>query len=150
MAGAGRVVCGGRHGGDVMSLADRVTRLRNDPLRLLVGLIGGTTVVAGLVQALAPGFVLDILGAESTATTRHFFAIVGMFMAVVGGAVVHAVLADGDHPIVILWGGIQKVGAVVGVLAGVFADVFTPLALAVVAFDAVSAAITFWYWRRIR
>lgn len=150
MAGDGRVVRGGRHGGDVTGLADRVSRLRHDPLRLVVGLIGGTTVVAGLVQAVAPGFMLDILGAESTATTRHFFAIVGMFMAVVGGAVVHAVLADGDHPIVILWGGIQKIGAVVGVLAGVIGDVFSALALAVVVFDAVSAVISLWYWRRIR
>lgn len=132
------------------SLAGQVSRLRHDRLALAVGLVGAATVVAGLVQSVVPGFVLETLGTELTVTTRHFFAIVGMFMAVVGGAVVHAVVADGDHPIVILWGGIQKVGAVAGVLIGVLGDVFSPLALGVVGFDAVSAAVTIWYWRRIR
>jgi hypothetical protein len=53
-------------------------RLRADPLRWVFAAIAVATVLSGVGQLAAPGLVLAALGAESTPTTRHFFAIVGM------------------------------------------------------------------------
>ncbi len=58
-------------------------RLLADPLRGVVAAISALTLLSGLGQLALPGTVLNLLGADSTPTTRHFFAIVGMFMAVV-------------------------------------------------------------------
>lgn len=132
------------------SLSTRVRRLSSDRLALLVAFIAVATIGAGLAQVILPGVFLDILDAENTQTTRYFFGIVGMFMAVIGGAVVHAMLDDRDHPIVVLWGGIQKLGAVIAVSGAVILGLFSSLALLIVAFDAASTAINLAYWRRIR
>ena len=59
-----------------------VDRLLADRLRAAVAAVAAITVVSGLGQLVVPGVVLDVLGAESTPTTRHFFAILGMFLAV--------------------------------------------------------------------
>jgi len=132
------------------AVSTRVQRITADRLALLVTLIALATIGAGLAQVVVPGLFLDILDAENTETTRYFFAIVGMFMAVIGGAVVHAMLDDEDHPIVILWAGIQKLGAVIAVGGAVILGIFSGLALIIVAFDATATVINLMYWRRIR
>jgi len=132
------------------AVSSRVQRITADRLALLVTLIAMATIGAGLAQVIVPGLFLDILDAENTETTRYFFAIVGMFMAVIGGAVVHAMLDDEDHPIVILWAGIQKLGAVIAVGGAVILGIFSGLALFIVAFDATATVINLMYWRRIR
>ena len=73
----------------------------------MVAAIAALTVLSGSASC-APGVVLDLLGAESTPTTRHFFAIVGMFMAVVGGVLLQALLTEPTPAYVVLWGAAQK------------------------------------------
>ena len=80
-----------------------VERLVADPLRGVVAVISAATVLTGLVQLVAPGTVLDLLGAESTPTTRQLFAIVGMFMVVVGGVTLQALLTEPTPAYVVLW-----------------------------------------------
>ena len=123
---------------------------KHDPLYWGLVIIAGLTVVSGLVQVLATAFELRMLGAESTATTIHFFAIVGMFMTLFGGAMLHALLSPDDHPIVVLWASLQKFGAFGAVALGVHHGIFSPLALAVAFFDLFSGILGLWYWRRIR
>ena len=115
--------------------------------RWLVLFIAATTIVAGVVQLVAPGFVLRFLDASSTQTTRHFFAIVGMFMAVIGGLLLHTLLSRADSFPVLLWAGIQKFGAFVAVTLGVLNDVFSGLGVAVAINDLLSAGVILWYLR---
>lgn len=124
--------------------------LMDDPLRLVLVVIAVMTALSGIGQLLLPGTVLDILGAESTPTSRHFFAIVGMFMAVVGGLSLHALLETIVPPYVVLWAGLQKFGAFAAVAVGVGRDLFGGLALLVAVFDLVTALLFAMLWVRLR
>jgi hypothetical protein len=123
--------------------------LRADRLRAVVAAVAALTVLSGLGQLLLPGVVLDALGAESTPTTRHFFAIVGMFMAVVGGVTLQALLTADPPAYVVLWCAVQKAGAVVAVTVGVARDLFAGLALLVAVFDLLSAVLAGLLWHRM-
>jgi hypothetical protein len=127
-----------------------VQRLLGDPLRGVVAAISAITVLSGLGQLVAPGVVLDLLGAESTATSRHFFAIVGMFMAVVGAVTLQALLAEPTPSYVVLWCAVQKFGAFVAVSVGVARDMFDSIALMVALFDLLTAALAGALWHRLR
>lgn len=114
----------------------------------LVAAIAASTAAAGIVQLLAPEFVLDLVDAESTATSRHFFAIVGMFMAVVGGLLGHSMLRPPDAErdrLVLLWAAVQKAGAFGGVSLGIANDVFGGLAVLVAVNDLGSAVVLAWF-----
>jgi hypothetical protein len=126
-----------------------VERLVADPLRGVVAAISALTVLSGLGQLVLPGTVLDLLGAESTPTTRHFFAIVGMFMAVVGAVTLQALLSDPSPPYVVLWCAVQKLGAFVAVSVGVTRDIFGSVALVVALFDLLTAVLAAALWHRL-
>src|SRR5713101_7735984 len=119
-------------------------------LEWLVAAIAAITVVSGIAQMLAPRFVLDTIGGETTPASAHFFGIVGMFMTLFGGALLHEVFSSRRQPIVALWASLQKFGAVAAVGLGVSRGLFAPLALLVAGFDFISAVLIFWYWFRIR
>ena len=128
----------------------RVQRLMADPLLGVVAAISALTVLSGLGQLVAPGVVLDLLGAESTATTRHFFAIVGMFMAVVGAVMLQALLTEPTPSYVVLWGAVQKLGAFVAVSVGVWRDLFGSIAMVVALFDLLTSVLAAALWHRPR
>jgi hypothetical protein len=127
-----------------------VQRLVADPLRGVVAVISALTVLSGLAQLVVPGVVLDLLGAESTPTTRQLFAIVGMFMAVVGAVTLQALLTEPAPAFVVLWCAVQKLGAFVAVTVGVGRDLFDPIAMAVALFDLATAALAAVLWWRLR
>ena len=105
------------------------------------------TVASGALQMIWPGFVLGIVGAATSPTANHFFAIVGMFMVLFGGLALHGVYTGSAPPL--LWAALQKVGAVGAVVLGVSKGVFSLLALAVAGFDLLSALIIIGYWRKL-
>jgi hypothetical protein len=120
---------------------------RRDLVFWVVAAIAASTLVAGLVQLVAPGFVLDLVDAERTASTRHLFAVIGMFMAVVGGLLGHMLLLPPDvdrDRLVLLWAAIQKAGAFVMVALGIADDVFGGLAVLVALNDLGSAVVLGW------
>ena len=121
-----------------------------DPLRGVVAAISAATVLTGLVQLVVPGTVLDLLGAESTPTTRHLFAIVGMFMAVVGGVTLQALLTEPTPAYVVMWCAVQKLGAFVAVTVGVTRDLFDTVAMVVAVFDLLTALLAGALWWRLR
>ena len=125
-------------------------RLLADRLRAVVAAIAALTAISGLGQLLLPGAVLDLLGAESTATTRHLFAIVGMFMAVVGGVTLQALLVEPTPAFVVLWCAVQKLGAFLAVSVGVLRDLFSWVAMAVALFDLLTAVLATVLWLRLR
>jgi hypothetical protein len=91
-----------------------------------------------------------LLSAETTATSKHFFAIVGMFMVLFGGATLNALLSFKHHPVVIFWSGLQKLGASAAVGLGVVNEVFSSIAIVVAVIDLLSGLLALWYWKRIR
>jgi hypothetical protein len=121
-----------------------------DWVYVLLLLIAASTALTGGVQVVAPSFILRLLSAETTITSQHFFAIVGMFMVLFGGATLHALLSFKHHPVVILWSSFQKFGAAGAVALGVQRGVFSSLAIIVALVDFLSGLLAFWYWRRIR
>jgi hypothetical protein len=123
---------------------------RSDPLRWTLAAIAAGTAVSGLVQMVAPGFVLDILSASSTATTRLFFGIVGMFMAIVGGMLVHALLEPYDRRVVVFWASLQKLAACAAVTLAVVNDIFAAYALLLATFDFLTGVLGMAYLWRIR
>jgi hypothetical protein len=112
--------------------------------------IAALTILSGLVQVIVPGLLLRIFSAEVTPTSKHFFGIVGMFMFLFGGVLLHALLSPGNQSIVVLWAGLQKIGAVCAVTLGVVNHIFSPLGLLIAAFDFISAVIIIWYWVQLR
>lgn len=116
----------------------RIEELAADRLVLVVALVALGTLTAGLFQLALPGVVLDIVDGNTGTTSTHFFAIVGMFMAVVGGLTLHSLYTGQAVAMVVGWGALQKLGASLAVGIGVARDVFGPLALAIASFDALS------------
>lgn len=116
-------------------------------LPLLVLLISIITIFSGITQLVAPGFVLNIIGAQITAHTSHLFAIIGMFMALFGGMLVHAVYSSGQNGAAILWSALQKLGACIAVFIGIYNHLFSSLAAGVALFDLLSFFVIFWYYR---
>ncbi|MFL5403363.1 MAG: patatin [Gemmatimonadales bacterium] len=116
--------------------------------RVLV-LIAAATVLSGIIQMLRPAFVLGFVGAEATPAGSHFFGIVGMFMLLFGGAMLHALLSAVPQPIVLLWAALQKLGAALAVGLGVHHAIFSSTALLVAGFDLASGVLAFWYWSHL-
>ncbi len=119
-------------------------------LRRTLIAISALTVVSGAVQALAPRRLLRSLMVEDDATTRHLFGTIGMFMVIVGGGLLNALLRPGRDPVIVFWAAAQKIGAFLAVGIGVRRRIFSPLALGVAFFDLLSGLLAAAYWRRIR
>ena len=113
-------------------------------------LISVSTVLSGLVQLASPGFVLHVVGGATDPAGEHFFRIVGMFMVLFGGMMLHALLAAGDHPLPVLWASFQKLGAAAAVGIGFSRGFFSSTALLVAGFDLLTGILMLIYWRSIR
>ena len=90
------------------------------------------------MQLIMPAFVLDFIGGETTPTSEHFFAIIGMFMTLFGGLMLHAVYSAQPQRPAILWSAFQKLGAFTAVSLGFVSGIFSPLAYGVAFFDLFS------------
>jgi len=121
---------------------------RRDWLFWLLALIAATTVISGLVQLVAPQFILHLTGASTDAAGQHFFRLVGMFMILFGSLLLHAMFADHDEPVAVFWCMWQKFGAAAGVTVGILHGLFGPTAWIVAAFDFITAILILLYWRR--
>ncbi|MDF9798626.1 vacuolar-type H+-ATPase subunit I/STV1 [Catalinimonas alkaloidigena] len=119
-------------------------------LSFLVILISVITVASGLTQVVAPGFVLGFIGASISATSMHFFAIVGMFMTLFGGMVLHAIYSAYTNEVAILWASFQKIGAFAAVSLGIIYEIFSPIAAGVALFDLFSGLLFLYYLRSLR
>jgi hypothetical protein len=123
---------------------------KKDAVYILLILIAAATALTGAIQVFAPGFVLDLLDADTSPTSRHFFGIVGMFMVLFGAATLNALLSHTHHPVVIFWSAMQKLGASVAVAMGVVHQIFSRMGWVVAIVDLLSGLLALWYWKRIR
>lgn len=126
-----------------------LARIRGDLLRWLLLAIAAGTFLSGLVLVVVPGVVLDVLSAPTETSDKLFFGIIGMFMAVVGGALTQTLLGPAPSRLVVGWSALQKLGAAVAMSLAVVLDVFSYAGLSLVVFDAVSAVLAAAYWWRI-
>ena len=124
-------------------------RWREDPARWSLFVIAAGTLASGLFLMVAPGFVLDILSAPTTTSDRLFFAIIGMFMAVVGGTLTQSLLLPLPGALVVGWSALQKFGASAAMSLAVALNVFSYYGIALAAFDFCSALLALMYWRRL-
>ena len=122
----------------------------NKYLNLIVILISIITIFSGLAQVVMPGFVLELIGAEISPTNSHFFAIVGMFMALFGGLMLHTIYSTNTNSEAVLWCAFQKLGAFVAVTLGIFNGIFSPLASGVALFDLFSGLLFLYYLKQRR
>lgn len=118
-------------------------------LRLIIILIGMLTVISGLMQMVAPAFILKLVGGEITDTTKHFFAIIGMFMFLFGGLIIHALYSIQDNKAAVLWCALQKFGAAIAVAIGIVHHLFSLTAGFVASFDFVSGIIILIYFKSL-
>ncbi len=120
-------------------------------LNKILLLIAAVTAIGGLLQMLLPGVALHILEGDTGASSRRFFAIVGMFMLIVGGLLWQAVRQGRGLDLVCFWSMLQKFGATFFVTLSVFSGLLSTLALPVAAFDLLSGLVlgyAYWQYRQ--
>lgn len=118
-------------------------------LRLALILIAAITVLSGLAQMFAPGFVLNLVGGDTATVSRHMFATVGMFMFITGAMFLQSLWKRSREPAIPLWIGVQKLAAAVLVGLGYTKGFFGVLGLAVAGFDLFSGVLALWFLYRI-
>ncbi|MGD0443921.1 MAG: hypothetical protein ABSA39_08290 [Edaphobacter sp.] len=116
----------------------------------LILLISAATIISGLVQLLAPQFVLALVGADRNPISEQLFSTIGMFMAIFGGMLLQAMRSPSNQSVAIFWSALQKFGASSAVILGVERQVFSVVALAIATFDALSGCLILWYWFQVR
>lgn len=114
-------------------------------LTLIVIAISVITVISGLTQVFMPATVLKVIGADITESIRHLFGIVGMFMALFGGMLVHAIYSTHTSKVVVFWCALQKLGAFVAVSLGVINGLFSWMAMSVAVFDLFSGLLFLYF-----
>ncbi len=116
-------------------------------LHPVVLMISIATIVSGAVQLVNPAFVLGFIEGDINPASKHFFAIVGMFMVLFGGLMIHAIYSAKPQPSAILWSAFQKLGAFAAVSLGIIKGIFSILAIGVAGFDLFSGLLFLYYLR---
>jgi len=119
-------------------------------IRPVILFISVTTLLSGALQLINPRLVLNILGAETDAVSMQLFATIGMFMFLFGAMMIHALYDEEKNRVVIIWSGLQKIGASAAVFAGIFKGVFIPLAAIIAMFDLLSGLLFFYYIKTLK
>lgn len=114
-------------------------------LTLIVVAISIITIISGLSQVFMPATVLKVIGAEVSPISSHLFGIVGMFMALFGSLMLHAVYSTHTSSIAVFWCAMQKLGAFVAVGIGVLTGLFSWMASGVAVFDLFSGLLFLYY-----
>ena len=114
-------------------------------LTLIVVAISIITIISGLSQVFMPATVLKVIGAEVSPISSHLFGIVGMFMALFGSLMLHAVYRPHTSSIAVFWCAMQKLGAFVAVGIGVLTGLFSWMASGVAVFDLFSGLLFLYY-----
>jgi hypothetical protein len=117
--------------------------------RTIARVIGALTVLAGAVQAFAPGFIAALIGAGSEPGTLQFAATVGMFMVLFGGMLLQATNEGPEARALVGWCAVQKLGASLAVTIGVVHGALGWFALMVAFQDFVSCFLLIGYFGKL-
>jgi hypothetical protein len=102
------------------------------------------------MQVIKPAFVLNFVGVEIDPATKQLFATIGMFMFLFGAMMIHGLYNEDNNRVVVIWSGLQKLGAAVAVFIGIFKGVFILLAVGVAIFDFLSGILFFYYLKTLK
>lgn len=118
-------------------------------LRLILIVIAAITVISGATQMVAGQWVLGIIANSATGPEVHLFQTVGMFMVITGAMFMQSLISRSSEPAISLWISVQKFAAAGLVFVAWIKGYFVWLALGVAAFDAITGALAFIFWRRL-
>jgi hypothetical protein len=119
-------------------------------INIIVVFIAVATLLSGLVQLVKPTFVMNIVGAENNGNSSFFFALVGTFMALFGGLMVHNVYSAKPQRASVFWSMLQKAVAFVFLSLGIAIGIFNLLAIGVALFDLFGAIAYVLYMRQLK
>jgi hypothetical protein len=117
-------------------------------LRVILLIIAVLTFFSGLSQMIKPGFVLNFIAGDQSLSNSHSFGIIGMFMLLFGGMVIHTLYEAHTSKTILLWAGLQKIGAAIAVGLAIQKELFNNLAYLVAIFDLLSGVLFFVYLRK--
>lgn len=111
-------------------------------LQLFVVMISSVTLILGVFQLLNPMAALGMMGrGEILPVTSHYFAMLGFFMILFNGMVLHTVYEIQTSKTIILWAALQKIGVAVLVFIGIVGGHFHFTAIGVALFDLISGVL---------
>jgi hypothetical protein len=120
-------------------------------LQLLVVLVTLSTLVLGLFQMLNPIAALGLMGkGEILPVTAHYFAMLGFFMVLVNGMVLHTIYEVNTSRTIILWAALQKAGIAVLLVMGILGGHFHVTAIGVALFDLAAGVLFFFYFLQLK
>lgn len=109
--------------------------------------VASMTLLTGAAVAVRPSLSANLF-VEPLATSSGMFIVVvaSALLAVFGAALLHALLSDGDHPLVILWTSVEKLVAAACWTVGLLLGALVPMAASLIVFDLLAGALGLWYW----
>lgn len=115
---------------------------------ILVSFIASLTLATGLAQLLLPAQMLEQMGTRvSSPLERQQLSTIGLFMALFGTALLHALRRPHVLPVLLFWSALQKAGFALLLSVGLLRDIYAPAILPIVVFD-LAAALIFLDFRR--
>lgn len=112
----------------------------------VVGVIAGVTVGSGVIQALFPKDALTRLGVPVTPEATALLSLLGVFTALFGILLGHALLLPEGRRTVLPWIAVQKAVGATAALVTVRSGIADGTALWGAGFDAAAALCVGWLW----
>lgn len=117
-------------------------------MKIILLLIALITIFSGLGQIVMPATILHFIGGDISAANQHSFGIIGMFMVLFGGMVLHTFYEPNTSKTVLIWAALQKLGAGIAVILAIQKGLFNSLAYAVAIFDLLTAGLFYLYIKK--
>ena len=118
-------------------------------MKRAIRVVADVTFVSGALQMVRPGLILGGLSSDPDRLGRHLFGTIGMFMTTSGATLHQSITAPAPQSGLLIWAGLQKVGASTAVAIGVRRCFFSRRALPVAAFDLASGVLCLVYARKL-
>lgn len=119
-------------------------------LQLVVVIVSLVTLILGIFQMLNPNAALGMMGkGEILPVAAHYFAMLGFFMVLFNGMVLHTVYETQTSKTIILWAALQKIGVAVLVFIGIFGGHFHFTAIGVALFDLIAGILFLFYLEQL-
>lgn len=110
-------------------------------MRSLLIIIGFITMATGLLQILAPDYILGYIGGDIVASNQFSFGIIGMFMLLFGGLCIHTLYDNDTSRTALIWCAVQKLCAGLAIALAVSKGLFNNVALLIAVFDIVTSLL---------
>ena len=116
-------------------------------------LVAGLSLVGGSVLIFVPAlarYILAVPPAAADPLLRVLLGVIGFFIALLGAAFLHALLARPAPPLLIFYIIWEKFGAALALVLGIAAGVFASWLWCLVVYDVASGLLIAWYWQHLR